>query len=305
MKIKCRILSIIGVLILAGASAYFLKVAWDKSTSYTEVIATDMMFDTGARAFDMYINNKLVLSEDCVRLKPEDCTQSPEFFVAKYSSRDETTEVRQNYKFEDTGKYLVTGLVQVSPTYSLKDYLLVTVVDSPTEHTPVYIQPLARKIYCGERTKISELLRIKCPSGQIQISGTSGIAVDGDYVISNHSGAQSLFVQAEHLKIKVFYQLDLTVIDKLPAKLELNYGGSRVEELTFRHTDDTEMFTYQIVNAKLQTIICTTDSDVIRVISFDSPAILIKTLKAGECKLKITLVDDPSVVFEVKITVID
>lgn len=305
MKIKCRILSIIGVAILASVSVYFISMAWVRSTEDKAVVATDIMFDMGARGFDIYVDNKLVLDRESVKITPENSTSTLEFCVAKYSSKDDTTEIKGNHQFEQTGKYLVTGIVWISPTYCIKDYLLVTVVDTPTENTPAYILPKNCQVYVGERTNIADLLDIKSPNNEIEITGTSGVVVDGEYITCISTEKQSLFVQASYLNIKVFYQLDLVVTERQTMQLSLNYGGQKVQSLTFHHTQDEQMFTYEIIGAKIQTIICQADCDVVRVVSCNSPTIIIKTLKLGECKLKISLESDPNVVFEVKIVVID
>lgn len=304
MKIKCRILSVIGILVVAGVSACFLKIAWKNSTSQIEVPATEIIFTSQVRSFDLYIEDKLVLNSESVKLLPEDCTQTPEFVVAKYSSQSETTRIIGNHKFEATGKYLITARVWVNSKFCLKDYLLVTVVDKPTENTPVYVKPLNRQVYVNERTKVGELLDIK-PDAEIEIDGTSGLLVDGDCIIGNKVGRQSVFVKAKYLDICVFYQLDIIVEERKTEQLILRFGDKQVDSLTFQHIEDEQMFTYEIVNSKMQIIACSVDGAVIKVVSCNSPTIVIKTLHEGECKLKITLAGNPSIVFEVKVVVID
>lgn len=306
MKIKCRILSIIGVVILASVSAYFIHVAWARSTADKTISATDIMFDMGVRAFDMYIDNKLILNDESVKLTPENSTLTPEFCVAKYSNKDDTTEIKGWHEFEASGKYLVTGMVWISPVYCLKDYLLVTVVDAPTDNTPVYIKPKSYQIYKGEQTSIDDLLYIKTPNDEVEITSTSGLTVGDGYVVGEIEGKQSLFVQAEYLNIRVFYQLNVNVVERTPLSLNLNHGSERVESLTFHHVQWNQMFTYEVVGSKMQIITCEVEGDaVISVLSYNSPVVVIKTLKLGECKLKIALVDQPNVVFEVKVVVID
>ena len=304
MKNKCRILSILAIIAMAVISAICFYLAREKAKN-VEVYADSVIFKTGARGFEVYIENSLTLNSNCVTIEPSNYTVKPTFYVSKYSSRNEMEEVKETCNFDTAGKYLITCKVPTSLTTYTSDTLLITVVNNPSSQTPVYIKAVKHEIYTGQAEEIDNIVDIKSPSNNITINSSNGLEVQNGYISSSSAGSKNLYVNAEYLNIQVNCRIEINVKEKQKEQLVLKSGGNVVKELILHNDDDVDMFTYQILNSKMQVITCEVDNDVVKIVSNNSPTILLKANKLGECTLKITLTSNPNIVFEVKIYVIN
>lgn len=304
MKLKCRILSVFAIIIMAVLSAICFYFAREKAKK-VEVYATSVIFNTGARGFEVYIDNSLILNKDCLTIQPSNCTIEPTFYVSNYSSRKDVEQVKEMCKFKKAGKYLITCKISTSPTTSASDMLLVTVVDKPSAQTPVYIKAVKHEMYQGQTEEINNFVSIKSPSNNITINTSNGLKFKDGYLSSKNIGAENLYIFAEYLNIGVNCRVEINVKEKHKEQLVLKYAGTEITELVLKINEDVDIFTYQILNSKTQDICCEVNNDIVEIIRSNSPTILIKANKSGECTLKITLQSNPNIVFEVKIYVIN
>ncbi len=310
MKKKCRILSIIVVIILLGAViglTIFIINKPNKKTTYAESIA----FVSDSQGFELLISNSLIINDNMVTVTPNDCSFKPEFTIKKYNSKNEIPIVNNKHNFETSGRYIFTCKVKKSANDYAKDTILITVVDAPTINTNMYItRVVPPEIYVEDKINISSLCECIYPANaKLDIICDEYLYYDGEYIVASKSGIGHFDVLLTYDYITIGKSFSVYIAPKLvesDIRLELNYNGFPLtsNNIEVNSAELLVSINYNLTHLINQSINCWTDSNLLQINSYDTPIIQFKPLSTGTATIYVSPVNHSHLIFEIVVTII-
>lgn len=311
MKTKSRILSIsvISILLLA---ACIVVIVVAKSNTDKPQYATSIEFASISGSVEMYIDNKLIIHEDLVEVSPLNCTFKPEFTIKKSGNSESVSVTAGGYVFSSSGKYTLECKVKSSKSNYIKDSIIITVVDTPSENTVMYIKSLPiGTFYIDDKLNINEIIETKHPSSaEIRITCSENIEYKDGEICAKDCGFAKVEIRLIYDGIIIVKDVELNIMPKLNKEdfeFKLSVGGSVLE--TNKIQVNISQFNF-VINYELlymddeQEILCWTTGESVEIISFNAPTIIFKTLNTGETIIYVSPLDYPSVVFEILVSIV-
>ena len=311
MKRKCRNLSIAVVSVLFVV-VFVCMVAIFNKPKGAIIYADTINFTTTIGSFEMFIGNELVLNESLVQINPSNCSVKPKFTIRK-SGEDEERDITTNrYLFSEAGKYILTSKVKVDKDHYISDNINITVVNIITEDTSMYIDKLPlQTVYVEEEIELTKLAKLHYPIlGEIKVSCSEHITYSQGKINAIKDGAASIDVIIKYENLIIMETIPLIVkakVEDTGTNLIVSVGGNIVENnrLELTYSQFSFAINYELTNLEHnQEINCWTDSDIVSVISYNAPTIVLKPLSFGEAIIYVSPIDHPSIVFEIIITIV-
>ena len=312
MKNKCRILSIFVVSVLA----VFLTIciAMIKNKKYNEekiVYAETINFITLAGGIEIYEENELIISNDFVKVSPSDCTFFPSFSITKSGYEEEYINTGR-YTFSSCGKYTLKCSIKSNKNYYIHDSIVINVVDNPLSTTAMYIQKQPSLIrYVDDSVSLSSLVNMVYPvDSKVEIACNENVDLVNGNIVMLKEGVGSIDIFLTYENISICKNISFVIKPSLSESgvtLVLTYNGNIVENnrLEIAYSTLSISLSYELVNLyNNQFIECWTNSDIIEIVSYDAPLIVINALDVGEAIVYVRAEAFPEKVFEIVITII-
>lgn len=311
MKKICRILSIVAVLVIV-VTAIILVIKAVRKPRDKEIYATSIKFATSAGAIEIYGENKLVLSDDLVIISPSDCTVKPEFWFKKYGQSGETQINSDIHKFEDEGKYILICKVKSGNEYYIEDRLTIDVVSTPRETTSFYIQKLnVVNLYIDEDIKLDKVVDIRqSANSNIKVECDEYVGYDNGVITPLKEGNSTIKIVLCDNKVTICQEISFKInpsVINAQVELELTVGGevltSNVVEKEYSQYNFNIGYTLININRN-QAINCWTESEVVEIVSYNSPTITLKPLNKGVATVYVMPEERPDLTFEIIVRII-
>lgn len=306
MKKKCRILLIFVSIILLSAGIVFSFITYNKFKSGKIIYATDIHFNSGARNYEILIDNSIVLTKDVVSITPANYSLEIEFEITKlYTDNKESTIVKNNtiYTFADTGKYKIACIAiskyNKAPIY---DYIYITVVDTPTNTTTMHIENKASTILQGENYNLNNLFNIIKPAiATVDLSTNNKLLLNNNQVTALNEGVGEFYVKINYYSLIIYKEVKLNIepstnLNNLSVSITYNsniYLNNDI--IPISKSNYNIVLNYTINNYNNQEILC--NGEGIDVVSALSPSIVIRPLDIGRHTLCITPLDFQNISF--------
>lgn len=311
MSLKCRILSIFVVPIILSAVIAFIIYIFNKPNT-ENVYATSIKFTPMASTIEVYKLNELIIDSNIVEVKPSDCSFAPKFTLVKYGQDEAETIALGKLNFATAGKYTLTCSIPSSEKYDIEDSLIISVLDAPDENSLLYITQFDKPtIYVEDSISINSFAKIIYPkTSYVNISPTDNISVNNNIVTALKDGTGFIDITITYDNISIYYKLKLFIKPKLTENnitLTLSLKGEVIKDNTIQleYSNFSFSLNYEISNLETnQEISCWTTSPLIKVISFDTPVIVLKTLGVGEAIVYISPKAYPDIVFEIVLIIV-
>lgn len=308
MKLKCRILSIIITGALFIATFICCIIVFNKDTD--EIIyATNIGFNGIVGGVELCIDNELLLNNDMVSIEPSNCTEQPIFTIKKYGDDDETEIKNNKYSFDDLGRFILKCKIRSSEKYYVTDTISITVVDSPTDNTYMYIDAKDRLMYVDDVVPITELATIVAPNNSyIDISCSDNLRIVDNNITAIKDGTGFVSVIIEYNKIKIYKTFNLVIKPKTvdsDIQLKLYYGGNILTNnvLEINSLEYYIAINYTLINIDSQLINCWTNDNIVDIVSFNPDTLIICPESCGETTVFISPLGYEHIVFEITIKV--
>ena len=308
MKNFCRILAICVasvVLVIAG----ILVVNALRQPKGKILYATDVEFLTLSGGMEMLIDNDLVLDQSMVKISPQNCEFAPEFTVKKFGAIKESSVTDGKVVFTETGRYTISCKVKSSESNYVVDKITIKVVDEPNDSTAMYVTKLDFDIKVGQSIALNEVAQIY-PMGKVsKIVCSENVEYSNETVTAINLGDATIdiFVTSDNLTISK--RICFTVAEGVgvgDVGLKLKIGETEIVDniVEIEMSNFNFAISYEIVGIDTQNILCSTDGDILSVISYNAPEIILKPLNLGETMIHIVLVEDESIQFDIVIRII-
>ena len=310
---RSRILSIFVVSVLAITC--IALIIWNiVKANGKNVYAKTINFVTNVGSIEIYKENSLLIDTSMVKVSPSNCNFDVEFTIKKYNEKDEDAKVVDigKYKFSASGKYILSCRVKSSKDYYIKDSILVTVVNTPSTTTQMYIiKKPSRFLYVDEVIDVNTLAEIsRTTTAKVDFKCSEHLVVDNEKikVVKEGTGSIEVSINYENIVITdiIYFSIQPKIVEN-EIELILSLDGTVIENNTFEV--EYSMFVY-ILNYEIyplynnQQITCWTNSDIIQITSYNSPTIMFNTLGVGKAVIYVSSVEYPSIVFEIEINII-
>lgn len=311
MNKLCRNLSIwiVAVLFVIGIICGIKIFAKQKEAS---IYATDISFSTTVGSFEMLVDNMLIIGDDAITITPSNCSFKPRLMLQKENAEDSII-VNNKIRFETSGKYTLYCIVPRNNEYNVSDSITINVVNSITEDTSVYIKKLpSQEIHVGDVLNVEDLVELKGPtSSQIIVSSSDSCAeiTDGNIkAIKDGVANLEIFLTYDH--ITILKQILITISPKVEDSgidliLSVNNNVLNTLVIEMEYAPYSFAINYELTNLEYnQNINCWTEGDVVEVVLYDSPIIILTPLSAGQTTVYVSPEDYPSIVFEIIVRII-
>ncbi len=307
MNLKCRILSIIVTSALFIATLICCVVAFNKKNDKI-IYATNISFNGIIGGVELCIDNDLLLSDEMVSIEPSNCTEQPTFIIKKYGNDDETEIKNGKHTFNDIGRYILKCKVPSSEKYHVTDTISITVVDSPTDNTYMYIDAKDGLMYVDNVVPITELATIVAPnSADINISCSNNLRIVDNNVTAIKDGTGYISVIIEYNNIKIHKTFNIIIKPKTitsDIQLKLYYGGNIINNtINITSNEYSTMINYILTNTDNQLINCWTNDNVVKVDSFNPDSIVLTPITNGETIVYVSPLESLDIVFEIIVIV--
>lgn len=310
MKEKYRILSIVGTVVCVAILVIGLIFVANKSKDKV-VYATSVSFAGFSSGLEMCIDNELVISRDMVKILPESVTAIPQFTMRKSGDSVEEVIISNKYTFNSAGDYILTCRVKSSKEYYRTDTMLIKVVNNPTTSTNLYIAKIFNYyLYVEDEIDLSHLIETRCPNV------TNVVVHCSDHLSYNNSKISVLKAGTATIKIELIYD-SVTITDSFTFEVKSKRSSGNVNlvlmnqgqtipnnTLEVELSNNNILLDYTITNLDTQEIYCWTDSDIIEVINFRCPTIILTPVNVGTAIVYVRVVDYPNLIFEISITIV-
>lgn len=310
MDRKCRILSIfvIAISVMVIFVAYCIIVNKPKEEI---VYANDISFCSIIGGFEMCVGNELVLNDNMVKISPSNCSFKPEFTIQK-RDEDEKEIKTDRYSFSYTGQYTLKAKVKANENYYINDTLIITVVENPISTTSVYIDKLPlQTVYVEQEILLSQLANIKYPTSSVlEVKCSEHVIYEQGKLKTIKEGAGVIEVYITYENITIMETIVFNVkakIEDTGTQLILTANGNVVQNNSLRIEYSRFNFSinYELTNLEHnQQIMCWTNSDIVEVVSYNTPTIVLKTLSVGEAVIYVSPIDYPHIIFEIVVSII-
>lgn len=311
MKRKCRILSIFVVTVLAAIVLVCVIKTLTKSKK-EQIYAEAITFTTDISSMEVCIDNELMVDKSMVQVLPSNCTQKVEFTIMKSSVGVENVIVGNKVSFNDIGKHILTCKIKANKDYYIKDTINITVVETPTSTTSMYIKKLTSKtLYVEDRVLLSSLVDIKCPSlAKIEPNCSEHFMYENGYITAINNGVGTIDIKVIYNNLIIFESVSFVVKPKIiesEIDLILSVDGTVVENniIETQYSPFNLAINYQLTKTEQnQTINCWCNSSVVEVVSYNSPIIELKILTTGTATIYVSPADYPNIIFEIIVTIV-
>ncbi len=312
MKKICRNVSIglgvVAMIILAVSIAIIV----DRSDSDKIEYAQTIKFASMIGSFEMLIDNELVIDMDLVQITPSTCSFKPTFTLKKSTEDVETAIVGNRYSFETTGRYTLYCKIKSNKNYEIHDSININVVSNPTDDTSMYINKLPlQTFYVDEIIGLENLVEIHAPnSSVVTLSGGEYITIQDENIKALKDGVATLDVKVTYENISIAETVSFIIKPKIEdtgIDLLLSINGNVLEQncLEIEYSPFNFAINYELTNLEHnQNITCWTDSDIVNIVSFNAPIIILQPLSMGTATIYVSPLAHPEVVFEIIVTII-
>lgn len=308
MKLKCRILSIIVTSALFIATLICCIIALNKQKDEI-VYADNVCFDGIIGGIELYIDNDLLLSDNMVKVEPSNCTKQPLFTIKKYGDDNETQITNNKYTFDDIGRFILKCKIPSSEKYYVTDTISITVVDSPTDNTYMYIDAKDKLMYVDDVISLTDLATIVAPNNaDINISCSKNLQIIDNNIVAINTGSGSVSIVIEYNNIKIHKTFNIVIKPKTVAsdiQLRLYYGASVLTNniMEINSLEYDVAINYMLLNIDNQLVNCWTSDNVVEIISSNPDALIIRPKTCGETIVYVSPLEYENIVFEVIIKV--
>lgn len=310
MKRICRILSLIVSLICLIVTVMIVVKVVNKPKSKT-IYATDINFVTPSGGVIMYKNNELVVSKSMVNILPKHCKLEPEFQIKKHGEEEIKNITSSSYKFTEEGKYTLICKIQGGKDYYIDDKLTITVVDVPDESADVYIKKLNfDSLMVGDCADLNNMFKlVPSTNNNLRVETSEHLRYENGKIYVEDGGYAwiNIFVTSEGFTIRKTISLNiLSKPESSEGMLKITIGNTVLDrnEIEIEYSEFNFVINYELVGMSNQYIACWTDGDVVEVISFNPPTIIIKPLKTGATTIYVSPLEHPSIALEIVVTII-
>lgn len=308
MKKKCRILLIfVNIIIFAGLGVCLIGI-FNKPKA-KNIYASSVQFKSSFKTIELYNGNYLEISNNMVNILPSNCTYAPIFTIREYTEKEETAKIIQlgELSFNTTGRYVLTCKIPTSDKYFTKDNLVINVVDEPKESTSIYINKLQSiTMYEEDKINLNTIAKVVCPqSANILVECSPHLSYSNQILTALTAGIGSFKVCVVYDSIIVYKSFNINIKPKL-VESDINIILNFKNEIVVNNTIETTLsnrslsIDYEITNLESnQQINCYTDSNIIEILNFDTPTIVINTLQRGEAIIYVAPLAYPDAIFEI------
>lgn len=310
MKIKWRILSICAISILVMAIISGIAILNNRARN-KDVYATSLNFAGLVNGAKIYLNNDLIVNKSLVKIFPYNCTFLPEFSIKKSGDEESLTITNERVVFDEATKYTLTCKIKSSKNYYLKRSIVITVVESPTEDTSMYIQKIKDiTLHVDDEIALSSIVRISCPtSAKIDIVYNENMYETNGMITAIQDGLGTMDITLSYDNIIIRKTIFITIKPKITQddiNLKLTVGGELLasNEIEIPYSDFAFAINYELTELDSQLINCWTNSDIIEITSYNSPMIVFEILNNGEATIFVSPQNYPNIVFEIIIKII-
>lgn len=310
MKVKCRILSMCVVVVLAIAliSGIFITINKNKDK---DIYAKSLKFSGLIGGVEIYIENELIIDDNLVTVSPANCSFKPEFSIKK-SGDDESVAVdKGKFLFETNGKYTLSCRVKSSKNYYLIRSISITVVDVPTDDTNIYVKKLTdATMYVEDKIDLLSVAEIKCPNSvKLDLICNENISIENNIVTAIKEGLGQIDIVVRYNNISICKTIFIIVKPKLTKdniELKLTIGGQAINNnIEIEYSEFNFMMNYELTNLEgNQSINCWTDSNIVSIVSYNSPIIEMLMIDKGKAVVYVSPLSYPEIVFEIVINII-
>lgn len=310
MNKKCRILSICVVVIAIVVAVVAIFKTFNKHEKLV-VYAESVSFTTSVGGLEMCINNELLIDESIITVSPSNCSFKPEFVIKSDHFEDKIIKTGK-YSFASKGIYILECRVKCSDEFYVKDSLKITVVDSKTITTNIYIGKLSMKtIYIDDEIPLTSLVELDYPAlSSVDVECSQHISYNDGKFKALYDGIATIniFVTydyitiCENVKLAIKLPISETGVDLI---LSVNNSILTSNQLEIDYSPFNFAINYELTNLEHNQVIdCWTDSEHISVVSFNAPSIILTPLSVGEAIVYVSPEDYPDIVFEIVISII-
>lgn len=311
MDMKCRILSVIVIAVSLIVTLISIIVVANKKDNKV-VYAESISFNSDISGFEMLIDNYLVIDKSLVTITPENCTFEPEFSITKSSKGEEVVVQEGRYKFSETGKHVLKCKVKIAEEYYWYDQISITIVESSSDTTSMYIKELQNTIlYVEDMIELDNVIKLKCPTNTIVTYNYDNyISISNNIITAITPGLANVEVILNYNNILISSKFSVIVRPKIiesEINIRFSVAGNVLDSNIIELKLDKYNFAinYELTNTDFQTIDCYTDSDIVTIISFDAPIIIINANKVGEATIFIRPTNYPNTIFELVVRVLE
>ena len=276
------------------------------------VYAESINFTTKVGSFNVIIDNVLILNDNIVEITPTNCAFKPIFTIKLNGADDETLINSNQYVFNTAGKHTLIAKVLSGENYYLRDSIYITVTNTPTATTSMYIGNLLQtSMKVGDKLDINTLLDLKYPtSANLKVECNDNIEVAQNQIIAINEGMANINVYITYDNITISKNLSFNIKPKdedsgIELILwidneEVDYNNVQIE-----YSPTSTLINYELTNlGDAQDIYCWTESNIIQVSSYFTPTIIIKPLSMGEAVVHIRSLHDSNIEFDIIISII-
>ena len=310
MKKFCRILSIIA-LIAIFITSVILVVKVIRKPANKEVYATSVSFKTLAEAVEIYSENKIVITDEMVTIKPSNCTIAPEFLFKKYGQSGETAITDDVLKFESEGRFILICRVKSGDMYYVEDRLIIDVKHDPRETTSFYIQRLnITNLYIDENVSLNQIAYIKKSANSVvDVICDENVKYENGILIPLNEGKCQIVVVLMDNNVAICQEISINIkssIINAEVELRLTLGGEVLDTNVIEKEYSQFNFDigYKLINIdRNQAIDCWTEGGVVEVIKYNSPTITLKPLNKGTAVVYVKPLERPDLTFEIVVII--
>lgn len=311
MSKKCRILSIcvssVVLVILIVACAIIVNKNKNKY-----IYARYVQFSTQAGQIELHIDSELLIHNDMVKITPSNCTYVPIFKIKKMGEDEEKVITSNKLTFQDTGNYTLYCYLKSSKTNFVKTSLVIKVVDVVTDSISLNIKTKDFDTpHIDDEILLTDIATLKYPNKtKVYLKHSEHIEYANNIIKAVKPGIATIDIYLDYENIiitkRIIKEIKPKVIEE-DVGLKLSIDGIVLEDnhIELEYSQFVSVINYEIVNAREnQTINCWTESSNIEIVSFNAPAIKIKTLSLGEAEINVSSVDYPHIVFKIFISIV-
>lgn len=312
MKKICRNLSIglgvITIVILAVSISLIARRSKGSRIIYAETIR----FSSTIGSFEMLIDNELIVDAGLVQITPSNCSFQPMFTIKKSTEDSEIAIVGNKHSFETAGSYTLYCKIQSNENYYITDSINIKVVSNPTKDTSMYINKLPlQTFYVDDIIELEKLAEIYAPnSSSVALAGDEYTTIEDGTIKAIRDGVAILDIKVTYENITIVETISFIIKPKIQdtgVDLILSINGNILEQnnIEIPYSQFNFAINYELTNLEQnQNINCWTDSDIVGVVSYNSPIIILKTLGIGTATIYVSPTLHPEVVFEIIVTII-
>lgn len=308
MVMKCRILSFF--VIVASLIVTLTSIIIIANKSYKHIIyAESISFNTKSGGIELLLNTNLVIDDKNLTIFPSNCTVKPEFTISSSNTKEHTIQ-EGVYTFEDTGRHILKCKIKANENYYIYDSIVVTVVNEITDNTSMYINRFGQKvIYVEDKISLDSLVELHYPNNtEISLSSSNHINIANDEVTAISKGVAKINISLTYDNVTIKEEITLVVRDKIIPEqigLKLSVGNRLIENnlIELEQSDFNLVINYELTNTDFQDIVCSSNSDIIEIVSCDAPMIIISAKSTGEAIIYISPYNFRDTIFEITVII--